>query len=118
MKMLLLLEFKARKLRFYKIPINNRYITKKIELTGRRLLLIFIGKKLPMNISFYSIHLLIFAIINKWVMIVRDCVLINMISEWNHVFKLDPEKEISDEKLELLCESDTDAIIIGGTDNI
>lgn len=39
-------------------------------------------------------------------------------NEWKHVFKLDPAKEISDEHLEQLCDSGTDAIIIGGTDNI
>ncbi|EIT84883.1 PcrB family protein, partial [Fictibacillus macauensis ZFHKF-1] len=33
---------------------------------------------------------------------------------WKHVFKLDPAKEISDAHLELLCESGTDAIFIGG----
>ncbi|HLR69758.1 heptaprenylglyceryl phosphate synthase [Virgibacillus alimentarius] len=38
--------------------------------------------------------------------------------EWKHVFKLDPAKEISDEHLEQLCESGTDAIIVGGTDNV
>lgn len=38
--------------------------------------------------------------------------------EWKHVFKLDPAKEINDEHLELLCESGTDAIIIGGTDGV
>ena len=40
------------------------------------------------------------------------------IKEWRHVFKLDPNKEISDEDLELICESGTDAIIIGGTDGV
>lgn len=40
------------------------------------------------------------------------------INQWRHVFKLDPSKEISDEKLELICESGTDAIIVGGTDNV
>lgn len=40
------------------------------------------------------------------------------IHEWKHVFKLDPAKEISDEQLDLLCESDTDAIIVGGTDDV
>ncbi|AYV72345.1 heptaprenylglyceryl phosphate synthase [Bacillus sp. PK3-056] len=40
------------------------------------------------------------------------------VREWRHVFKLDPNKEISDEALESLCESGTDAIIIGGTDGI
>ncbi|MGN1386250.1 MAG: heptaprenylglyceryl phosphate synthase [Bacillus sp. (in: firmicutes)] len=39
-------------------------------------------------------------------------------SEWKHVFKLDPNKEISDENLERLCESGTDAIIVGGSDNV
>lgn len=37
---------------------------------------------------------------------------------WKHVFKVDPQKELSDEKLEQLCESGTDAIIVGGTDGI
>lgn len=41
-----------------------------------------------------------------------------VMEEWKHVFKLDPAKEISDEQLEGLCESGTDAIIIGGTDGI
>jgi len=39
-------------------------------------------------------------------------------NEWKHMFKLDPAKEISDDQLELLCESGTDAIIVGGTDNV
>lgn len=38
--------------------------------------------------------------------------------EWRHVFKLDPAKEISDEALTRVCESGTDAILIGGTDGI
>lgn len=38
--------------------------------------------------------------------------------EWKHIFKLDPAKEISDEGLEKICESGTDAIIVGGTDNV
>lgn len=40
------------------------------------------------------------------------------VDEWSHVFKLDPNKEISDEQLEAVCESGTDAIIVGGTDGI
>lgn len=40
------------------------------------------------------------------------------IREWKHVFKLDPNKEISDEDLELVCESGTDAILVGGTDGV
>lgn len=37
---------------------------------------------------------------------------------WRHVFKLDPAKEISDEHLERICESGTDAILIGGSDDV
>lgn len=40
------------------------------------------------------------------------------VREWSHVFKLDPNKAISDEDLEKVCESGTDAVIIGGTDGI
>ncbi|TMW71112.1 heptaprenylglyceryl phosphate synthase [Alteribacter natronophilus] len=38
--------------------------------------------------------------------------------EWQHVFKLDPNKEISDDDLEAVCESGTDAVIVGGTDGV
>ncbi len=38
--------------------------------------------------------------------------------KWRHVFKLDPAKEISDENLREVCQSGTDAIIIGGTDGV
>lgn len=38
--------------------------------------------------------------------------------EWRHIFKLDPAKEISAEALERVCESGTDAIIIGGSDGV
>jgi len=34
---------------------------------------------------------------------------------WRHTFKLDPDKEIDDAALEAVCESGTDAIIVGGT---
>lgn len=37
---------------------------------------------------------------------------------WQHVFKLDPNKEISDRDLDKICESETDAIIVGGTDGV
>src|SRR6476620_7503744 len=40
------------------------------------------------------------------------------VREWRHVFKLDPNKRISDNHLERICESGTDAIIIGGTDGV
>ncbi|WP_458414925.1 heptaprenylglyceryl phosphate synthase [Schinkia sp. CFF1] len=40
------------------------------------------------------------------------------IKQWKHIFKLDPNKEISDHDLELICESGTDAVMIGGTDGV
>lgn len=40
------------------------------------------------------------------------------IGQWRHVFKLDPDKEISDEAIHALCNSGTDAILVGGTTNI
>ncbi|MFC4401678.1 heptaprenylglyceryl phosphate synthase [Gracilibacillus xinjiangensis] len=38
--------------------------------------------------------------------------------EWKHVFKLDPAKDLPDDILDQICESGTDAIIVGGTDNV
>ncbi|WHZ03468.1 heptaprenylglyceryl phosphate synthase [Neobacillus sp. YX16] len=38
--------------------------------------------------------------------------------EWRHVFKLDPNKEITDDRLEKICESGTDAVIVGGSDGV
>ncbi|ARJ50178.1 heptaprenylglyceryl phosphate synthase [Staphylococcus lutrae] len=40
------------------------------------------------------------------------------IKKWRHLFKLDPAKSISDADLERICMSNTDAIMIGGTDNV
>ncbi|CAM4305921.1 heptaprenylglyceryl phosphate synthase [Bacillus manliponensis] len=40
------------------------------------------------------------------------------ISQWKHVFKLDPTKELSDEHLEMICESGTDAVIVGGSADV
>lgn len=37
---------------------------------------------------------------------------------WKHIFKLDPAKSITDDRIKQLCESGTDAIVVGGTDNI
>ncbi|GAA3317346.1 hypothetical protein GCM10020331_015840 [Ectobacillus funiculus] len=37
---------------------------------------------------------------------------------WKHVFKLDPEKELSERDLERICESGTDAVIVGGSDGV
>lgn len=37
---------------------------------------------------------------------------------WRHVFKLDPDRVISDEALQLLCQSGTDAVLVGGSSGI
>lgn len=42
----------------------------------------------------------------------------NDYKQWRHVFKLDPNKNISNGDLQKICESRTDAVIIGGTDGI
>ncbi|PSL47052.1 putative glycerol-1-phosphate prenyltransferase [Salsuginibacillus halophilus] len=39
-------------------------------------------------------------------------------STWRHVFKLDPAKTLNEAELEAVCESGTDAVIIGGSDNV
>ncbi|MGD9679154.1 MAG: heptaprenylglyceryl phosphate synthase [Vulcanibacillus sp.] len=39
----------------------------------------------------------------------------DLIASYNHIFKLDPNREISDEQIKLICQSGTDAIIVGGT---
>ena len=41
-----------------------------------------------------------------------------MYQTWRHVFKLDPAKEIAEDALKQVCESGTDAILIGGTDGV
>lgn len=38
--------------------------------------------------------------------------------KWRHVFKLDPAKTLSDDELDQVCSSGTDAIIVGGTDHV
>ncbi|NGQ96998.1 heptaprenylglyceryl phosphate synthase [Brevibacillus sp. SYP-B805] len=40
------------------------------------------------------------------------------IGGWRHVFKLDPDKHLTDDELEAICESGTDAVIVGGTQGI
>ncbi|MBG9791220.1 heptaprenylglyceryl phosphate synthase [Paenibacillus dendritiformis] len=40
------------------------------------------------------------------------------IEAWRHVFKLDPDKEISDEDLDRICLSGTDAIVVGGSSGV
>ncbi len=40
------------------------------------------------------------------------------VRDWRHVFKLDPNKDIDDDLLERVCESGTDAIVVGGSDGV
>jgi putative glycerol-1-phosphate prenyltransferase len=42
----------------------------------------------------------------------------NQIREWRHVFKLDPERTISDSHLEQICCSGTHAVMVGGSSGI
>lgn len=42
----------------------------------------------------------------------------NWYSHWRHVFKLDPDKILSDEGLDAICMSGTDAIIVGGSSGV
>lgn len=41
-----------------------------------------------------------------------------MINSWKHVFKLDPDRVLSDEALDAVCMSGTDAIMIGGSSGV
>lgn len=40
------------------------------------------------------------------------------IDGWKHVFKLDPERELTDEALERICLSGTDAVLVGGSSGV
>jgi putative glycerol-1-phosphate prenyltransferase len=40
------------------------------------------------------------------------------IQQWKHVFKLDPDRELSEEALERICLSGTDAIMVGGSTGV
>ncbi|MFD0673571.1 heptaprenylglyceryl phosphate synthase [Cohnella sp. GCM10027633] len=42
----------------------------------------------------------------------------SMVKQWRHVFKLDPERDISEESLDRLCLSGTDAILVGGSSGV
>jgi putative glycerol-1-phosphate prenyltransferase len=42
----------------------------------------------------------------------------NTFKSWKHVFKLDPERKLTDRDLERICTSATDAIIVGGSSGI
>nr|WP_239587955.1 heptaprenylglyceryl phosphate synthase [Gracilibacillus alcaliphilus] len=37
---------------------------------------------------------------------------------WKHIFKLDPAKDLSEDMIDKICESGTDAIMVGGTDDV
>lgn len=41
-----------------------------------------------------------------------------IIANWRHVFKLDPDKDIDSQALETVCLSGTDAIIVGGSSGV
>lgn len=41
-----------------------------------------------------------------------------LIEDWRHVFKLDPAKPITDRNLEKICESGTDAVMVGGSSDV
>ncbi|WP_173917422.1 heptaprenylglyceryl phosphate synthase [Halobacillus sp. Marseille-Q1614] len=40
------------------------------------------------------------------------------VKDWQHVFKLDPNKPLDEASLMKLCDSGTDALMIGGTDGV
>ncbi|WNS47067.1 heptaprenylglyceryl phosphate synthase [Paenibacillus sp. MMS20-IR301] len=40
------------------------------------------------------------------------------IKPWRHVFKLDPDRELGDRELEAVCQSGTDAILVGGSTGV
>jgi putative glycerol-1-phosphate prenyltransferase len=40
------------------------------------------------------------------------------IGGWRHVFKLDPDRELTDEALERVCLSGTDAVLVGGSSGV
>ncbi|WP_010278596.1 heptaprenylglyceryl phosphate synthase [Paenibacillus senegalensis] len=44
--------------------------------------------------------------------------LLDEIKQWKHVFKLDPDRSLSDDALERICLSGTDAIIVGGSSGV
>lgn len=48
----------------------------------------------------------------------EERLLIRRIKKWRHLFKLDPNRALSDLALQHICLSNTDAIVIGGTDGI
>lgn len=38
--------------------------------------------------------------------------------DWRHVFKLDPDRELSDDALQRICQSGSDALIVGGSSGV
>jgi putative glycerol-1-phosphate prenyltransferase len=51
-------------------------------------------------------------------MLGRHGLVLEHIKQWKHVFKLDPDRELSDELLDLLCLSGTDGILVGGSSGV
>jgi putative glycerol-1-phosphate prenyltransferase len=41
-----------------------------------------------------------------------------VVRQWKHIFKLDPDKPLSDEALTALCVSGTDAVVVGGSSGV
>lgn len=39
-------------------------------------------------------------------------------ARWRHIFKLDPDKDLTDDALARLCQSGTDAVIVGGSSGV
>ncbi|MEK8133145.1 heptaprenylglyceryl phosphate synthase [Paenibacillus filicis] len=40
------------------------------------------------------------------------------LEQWRHVFKLDPDRELTDDALERICLSGTDAVMVGGSSGV
>lgn len=51
-------------------------------------------------------------------MAAKESMAAQRISQWRHVFKLDPDKDLDDAALERVCVSGTDAILVGGSSGV
>jgi putative glycerol-1-phosphate prenyltransferase len=75
------------------------------------------NRSFPSQFLYFVYHLRLGIIVRGFLDFARGVHCVDY-KEWRHVFKLDPDKEIDDESLEAVCESGTDAVIIGGTQGI